>query len=68
MIKNRYTWVTFLLTMVPPVHIAFFGEAYEFLPTAATINLLIIVFVTLSNGKQRPLKAKGPCDDDLNHQ
>ena len=27
MIKNCYTWVTFLLTMVPPVHVAFLGEA-----------------------------------------
>ena len=30
LIKNCYTRVTFLLTMVPPVHVAFLGEAYEF--------------------------------------
>ena len=30
--KNCFTWVTFLLTMVPPVHIAFLGEAYECCP------------------------------------
>ena len=28
--KNCYTRVTFLSTMVPPVHVAFLGEAYEF--------------------------------------
>ena len=27
--KNCYTWVTFLLTMVPPVQVAFLDKAYE---------------------------------------
>ena len=55
-----------MLTMVPPVHVAFLGEAYE-LPNLAinfAINLLINVFVTLSNGKQRPPRSKVPCDDN----
>ena len=57
MIKNCYIRVTFLLTMVSPVHVVFLGEAY-ILPIATAINLLINVFVTLSNGKQRPPKSK----------
>ena len=52
MIKNYYTRVNFLLTMMPPVHAGLLSRwSLLILPTAAAINLLINVFDTLSNGK-----------------
>ena len=43
-------------------------RSLRILPIAAAINLLINVFVSLSNGKESPLKANVPCDDDLIYQ
>ena len=39
----------------------------KLLYTGYFFNVFVNIFVTLSNGKQRPLEAEVPCDDNLNY-